>query len=161
MQFVVNPRVTVDFVRNKAKVLGGGIMANSLIPALFEFDNKYCFIRYVDPDVPPQKWNNISINFINNTATAGGAAIYGCDLGACSWLNLSTHDSMNAGMHTILSHGGNVSLPFLFSGNFLSDDNPEKIVTNNGTIGTDPVTINETFHTKVYAYTMPSRTIVI
>ena len=51
----------MDFVNNTAHVLGGGIMVDSP-DFISNFLNRFCFIRYSDPDVPPQSWEVCALN---------------------------------------------------------------------------------------------------
>jgi predicted outer membrane repeat protein len=137
--FVVNRGSVVDFVNNTAHVLGGGIMVDSP-DFISNFLNRFCFIRYSDPDVPPQSWENVSINFINNSATVGGAALYGSNLKRCSWLNLTASSSKD---YTIFTPPEGLSVPFVFSGNYLNSNETEQIVKNMS-LGTNPVKVNIT-----------------
>ena len=56
-QFIVSPGSVVDFIGNKARVSGGGIMVDSpVVDHARNFLNRFCFVRFRDPDIPPQKW---------------------------------------------------------------------------------------------------------
>jgi predicted outer membrane repeat protein len=139
---VVSEGAVVDFVRNRALILGGAIMVNSpVVDHATNFLNRFCFIRFSDPDVPPQSWLNVSINFINNTAKVGGAALYGTDLRRCSWFNISVDNLTD---YTIFTPPANVSVPFVFSGNYITDGNANQIFKN-GSLGTNAVATNISF----------------
>ena len=56
-QFIVSPGSVVDFIGNKARVSGGGIMVDSpVVDHARNFLNRFCFVRFRDPDIPPQEW---------------------------------------------------------------------------------------------------------
>lgn len=137
---VVHSGANVNFVGNTAHVFGGGIMVNSpVVNYTTDFLNRFCFIRYSNPDVPPQNWENVSISFINNTAKVGGAALYGSDLRRCSWLNVSVDDSMD---HTIFTPPKDLSVPFIFQGNHLErNEDSDQIINVNMSLGTNPVKV--------------------
>ena len=47
----------MNFIGNKAYLSGGGIMASSdVVDHARNFLNRFCFLRFQDPDVPPQDW---------------------------------------------------------------------------------------------------------
>ena len=64
-QLVVHSGANVNFVGNTAHVFGGGIMVNSpVVNYTTDFLNRFCFIRYSNPDVPPQNWEVSFYSFI-------------------------------------------------------------------------------------------------
>jgi predicted outer membrane repeat protein len=86
----VLPHTHITFSNNEAAESGGAIFVN-IPPVNFVINifNRLCFLQYQDqedPDVLPQDWKNVSINFVNNTAGTSGGAIYASDMRRCGWL---------------------------------------------------------------------------
>ena len=81
-----SPNVQVLFINNSATSLGGAIYAQkSGEHDLVSTAN--CFIRYIDNISPPDQWQNVSFNFIDNCASTdnGGDAIYTTTVVDCAW----------------------------------------------------------------------------
>jgi len=82
----VSSNVHVLFINNSATSLGGAIYAQKT----GEHDlvsTANCFIRYVDNIAPPNQWQNVRFQFIDNCASAdnGGDAIYTTTVVDCAW----------------------------------------------------------------------------
>ena len=80
---VVNKNCNLTFVNNKATEKGGAIFAIQTEQHYSGYVHM-CFIRYIDPYVPPYDWT-VTFSFTNNSAFGRNNSIHATSLLPCTW----------------------------------------------------------------------------